>query len=671
MIDPFILPPFEDFTPDAILAALDLAIDRHRHAIDSIVEAGGGSFEDVWLPLERAETAMNALWSVVSHLRDVADSPETRATFNEGQGTLVNHVVGANQNPDLFAVLARFCESEDFRRLPAADRVAVERSVRDRRLAGVALDPEQREQYREISLRLSVLASQFNAAVLDATEAWSEHVTDKATLAGISAEDMARFALAARDRGLEGWCITLHQSSVSAVMSFAEDRELRRRIYHAAGTKASDQGPYAGIHDNSAAMAEILVLRRQVAALLGFSNPAEWSLATKMAASPEDVVSFLRDLGDRARPAALREIEELREFGKEELKLDALEPWDIAFASERLRSQRYTVDEQEIRAYFPIERVFEGWEGLLKDLFGVRLALNSEAVSWHEDVRYFDVFDEDGKLLAGLYLDLHARTGKRGGAWMSPARPRLRDGNRSGMPVAYLTCNFAPRAGDVPPLLSHWDVQTLLHETGHALHQIFTLVDRPAIGGIRGFEWDAVELPSQVMEDFAWNRDVLTAMSGHYETGRRLPDDIYERLLATRHFQSGMSLVRQIELALFDMLLHLAEEPEEPMAVLQRVRDEVSVVRPPEWHRFPHSFSHIFAGGYAAGYYSYLWAEVLAADAFEAFARKGVVDSATGDRFRGEVLARGASRSASESFHAFMGRESDHSALLRRRGLEV
>ncbi|WP_313442203.1 M3 family metallopeptidase [Novosphingobium sp.] len=669
LLDAFELPPFDSLEPSAIIPALKLAISRHRTVRMRVLEGRPTRFDQAWIPLERAETAINALWSAVSHLREVADTAELRAAFVEGQSLLVDYMVETNQDPDLFAIFEDLAKATTFLSLPSVDRVAVERTLRDRRLAGVTLSDEQRMRFREISLRLSALSTAFGSAVLDATQAWYEHVTDERALTGIAEADKASFAAAARLRGLDGWCITLQQPSVSAVMSFCENRELRARLYRASGTRASDQGPNAGEYDNSARIAEILALRRELAALLGFATPAHWSLATKMVDAPGDVTVFLRDLAAHVRPAAERDMETLRTFAREHLDLATLEPWDIAFASERLRRNAHAIDEQEIRSYFPIERVLAGWQNLLTDLFALSMKTRDGVALWHEQAQYLDIFDADGALIAGIYLDLHARPGKRGGAWMSSARPRICDEGRGNIPVAYLTCNFAPLTAGAPALLSHWDIQTLLHETGHCLHQILTQVDRPNIGGIRGFEWDAVELPSQVMEDFAWDREIVASMSGHHETGTPLPDEMFDRLLNARHFQSGMTLARQLELGLFDMQLHLATHPVDPMEVLEGVRDDVSVSRPPAWHRFPHAFTHIFAGGYAAGYYSYLWAEVLAAHAFEAFLRNGPVDRQTGERFRAEILARGASRPAAESFRAFMGCDPDPSALLRRRGL--
>ena len=669
LLDPLALPPFPAITPDAILPALERAIPRHEAVVADVTATRPTVFADAWLPLERAEAEIDALWAAVSHLHGVADTPELRAAHAAGQERLVENAMKVGQNRDLYEVLVALSAAPEFAGLPTADRVAVEHAIRDFTLSGVALDDEARARFATISVELSMLATEFGSAVLDATEAWSEHVIDEALLAGVSVADKEMFAAAATAKGLDGWLVTLQQPSVAAILTFADNRDLRFRVYEASATRASDRGPQAGQFDNSARIARILELRREAAGLLGFPDPVAWSLATKMAPNAGEVLRFLRDLGARAKPSAARDLEELKTFAADELGIADVQPWDIGFVSNRLRQARYAVDEQAVRAYFPVDRVLDGWQALLGRLFSIRLTPRGDVAVWHPDATYYDVIDDAGETIAGVYLDLHARAGKRGGAWMQQARPRLRDGNVVSVPVAYLVCNFAPKGGTTPSLLSHNDVTTLLHETGHVLHHLFTRVNRPSIAGTSGFEWDAIELPSQLMEDFAWDAGVLTAMSGHHETGAPLPAELFERMLAARRFQSGMFVVRQVEFALFDLLLHLGTMGSDPIEVIEAVRDEVAVIRPPAWHRFPHAFSHIFAGGYASGYYSYLWAEVLAADGFGRFAEAGLVDRTTGDGFRDEVLARGATRPAAESFRAFRGRDPDPAAMLVRHGL--
>ncbi|AOH86832.1 oligopeptidase A [Sphingomonas panacis] len=669
LLDTLVLPRFDAIRPEQIEPALDALIAEHESVVRSVIARDARSFTEVWMPLERAETAIDAMWSTVSHLHGVADSPELRAAYAAGQERLVENRLQVMQNQALYEALVALTATDDFAARPQTDRAAVEHIVRDFRLSGVALDAERRARFAAVSVELSNLSTAFGNAVLDATDAWFEHVEDAALLAGISDTDIAIFAEAAKARGLTGWAITLQAPSVSAVLTFAENRDLRARVYRAFGTRASDEGPHAGQFDNSARIAALLDLRREAAELLGFPDPVAWSLATKMAPDAGQVLAFLRDLGRRAKPAAEREFAELATFAAEQLGIDALQSWDVAFTSDRLRAARYAVDEKEVRAYFPVERVIAGWQQLLERLFGIRLVARADVPVYHPDACYYDVMDDNGAVFAGVYLDLHARAGKRSGAWMAQARPRLNDGNVHRVPVAYLVCNFAPKTEDRPSLLSHNEVVTLLHETGHCLHHLFTRVDRPNIAGTSGFEWDAVELPSQLMEDFAWDRDVLRGMSGQYQTGAPLPDALFDKLIAARRFLSGMAVVRQIEFALFDLLLHLGTLGTNPIEVIEAVRDEVSVVRPPAWHRFPHAFGHIFAGGYASGYYSYLWAEVLAADGFQRFAEAGLIDRTTAASFRDEVLARGASRPAAESFRAFRGRDADPQAMLVRHGL--
>lgn len=670
LLDCLALPDFAAFTPEAIRATLDRAVAARLDVVDRIVAERPDSFEAAWLPFERVNISIETFWSMVWHLHAVVDTPEIREVYGEGERMLTEDWARTSQNRELYDVFLNLSRSPDFAALPDADRTAVERMLRDFRLSGVALDGEDRERFRQIKVELATLQTEFGSAVLDATNAWSTLVTDEAELMGVSDADKAMLRAAAAAAGQDGWRVTLHEPSFLAIMNHAQDRSLRERVYRAYGTRASDQGPDAGKFDNSDRIARILALRQEGARLLGFNDHPAWSLATKMADTAPDILDFLRDLASRAKPAAEREVRALRDFAAERLGIDDMQPWDTAFVSERLRVEAYAVDEQAIKVYFPISSVMKGWQALLDRLFGLRLAPCQDVPLWHPDAQFFDVIDErDGSIIAGIYLDLHARPGKRGGAWMSNALPRVRDGEREGRPVAFVVCNFAPTGSRSEPQLSHADVRTLLHETGHCLHHILTTVDRPSIGGINGFEWDAVELPSQLMEDFAWDRAVLTSMSGREEDGAPLPRELYDAMLAARHFNSGMAVMRQIEFALFDILLHLGTMGTDPVEVLEAVRDDVAVIRPPQWHRFSHGFTHLFASGYASGYYSYLWAEVLAADGFQRFAEAGLVDRATGDLFRREVLSRGSVRPAAESFRAFRGRDADPRALLVRRGL--
>lgn len=648
-------------------------LKEHAAAMEAITAPGTPrTFEAVLMAKERADFAVSRAWAPVSHLHSVADTPELRAAYGEAQPKLTAHYLEVGQNRELYAAIRAVAEMGSLNSLSPAARQLVEHSLRDFRLSGVALEEPERTRFREIGVELSKLSTEFANAVLDATEAWSEHITDEAMLAGLPASEKGVLAAYAKAKEMDGWLVTLHQPSVNAILTYADDRSLRQRVYHAYNTRASDVGPNAGAHDNSERIERILALRHEAAKLLDFSSSAALSLEPKMARTPEEVIEFLRDLAAKARPVARKELEELRAFARQELGIEDLQPWDVGYASEKLRLDRYAVNEEQIKPYFPLPKVLEGTFALFERLFGIRLEKRDNVETWHPDAAYYELVDREGDAFAGIYIDLFARTGKRGGAWMGVCRSRFRDADRLHLPVAYLTCNFAPPTADTPALLTHRDVLTLLHEFGHALHHLLTEVDLPSVGGITGFEWDAVELPSQLMENFAWDKQALGLLSGHYQTGEPLPDELLEKMLAARRFQAGMFLVRQLEFGLFDLRLHLEYSPEKPVRpldLLNEVRQEVAVIHPPEWHRFPHAFTHVFAGGYAAGYYSYLWAELLSADAFERFEETGVLSAETGLAFREHILAKGASRPALESFIAFRGREPQPEALLRSYGL--
>ena len=667
------LPVFSQIRPEHVKPAVDAILADYRAGIDALTAPGAPrDFATVMLTQERLEQRLARAWAPVSHLHSVADSEALRKVYGPAEEKLTEHAIELGQNRDLYAAVQALADATDFSSLPRPERALVEHALRDFRLSGVALEEPARSRFREIGVELSKLSTEFSNAVLDASEAWHEHITDERDLAGIPESGRAVLRQYAEDQDLDGYLVTLKQPSVQAVLSYADNRGLRERVYWAYQTRASDQGPNAGKYDNSARIEKIMALRHEAAQLLGFANAAEESLATKMAGSPTEVLEFLHDLAVRARPVAQRELAALREFASSKLKLDNLESWDVGYASEKLRQQQYALDEEQLKPYFPLPAVIAGLFGLTEKLYGITLAQREDVDVWHPEVRYYDVRDADGRVFAGAYVDLYARNGKRGGAWMDVCRARFDDGVNRQLPVAFLTCNFAPPTEGKPALLTHDDVLTLFHEFGHGLHHLLTEIALPSIGGIDGVEWDAVELPSQFMENFGWNRAALDLFARHYETGERLPDELFERMLAARHFHAGLFLVRQLEFALFDFLLHLEYDPEQgarPLVVLEQVRKQVAVMHPPAWQRFPHGFSHIFAGGYAAGYYSYLWAELLSADAFGEFEEHGVIDRATGDRFRGEFLAVGASRPALESFVAFRGRKPEPEALLRSHGL--
>lgn len=677
LLDDAELPAFSQISPADVTPAIDALLADSRASIAALTAPGAPrDFASVMLPQERLDQRIAHAWSPVSHLHSVADSEALRKVYGPAEEKLTDHALEVGQNRDLYAVVQAVADAPDFASLSRAQRALVEHALRDFKLSGVALEEPARSRFREIGVELSKLSTEFSNAVLDATDAWHERITDERDLAGIPESGRAVLRQYAKEQGLDGYLVTLKQPSVQAVMTYADNRGLRERAYWAYQTRASDQGPHAGKYDNSERIERIMALRHEAAQLLGFANAAEESLATKMATASADVLAFLRDLAARAKPVAQKELATLRDFASNELHIDNLESWDVAYAAEKLRQKQYDLDEEQLKPYFPLPAVIEGLFSLVHRLYGINLTPREDVDVWHPDVRYYDVTDKSGRVFAGAYVDLYARSGKRGGAWMDTCRARFDDGAHRQVPVAFLTCNFAPPTEGRPALLTHDDVLTLFHEFGHGFHHLLTEVPLPSIGGIEGVEWDAVELPSQFMENFGWNREALDLFAKHWETGERLPDELFERMLAARHFHAGLFLVRQLEFALFDFLLHLEFDPAKgarTLAVLEQARHEVAVLHPPAWQRFPHAFSHIFAGGYAAGYYSYLWAELLSADAFGAFEEsaqsQGVISAETGDRFRREILAVGASRPALESFIAFRGRKPEPDALLRSHGL--
>ncbi|HXS73243.1 MAG TPA: M3 family metallopeptidase [Rhodanobacteraceae bacterium] len=672
------LPPFSSIRPEQVLPAVETMLADYRARVDALTACGdSGDFDRVMLEQERLEQRLARAWAPVSHLHAVADTPALREAYSQALEKITEFSSELGQNRALYEAVRRISEAPDFNDATPAQRAAVEHALRDFRLSGVALEEPARTRFREIANELSQLSTDFANAVLDASDAWHEHITDERDLAGIPESGRAVLREYAREHELEGFLVTLKQPSVQAVLTYADNRELRERVYWAYQTRASDQGPGAGKFDNSVRIEKIVALRHEAARLLGFENAAEESLATKMATSPQTVLDFLHDLVRRAKPVAQRELDELRAYARDTLHIENLEAWDVGYAAEKLRRARYRLDEEELKPYFPAPAVIGGLFGLAEKLYDIHLHAREGVDVWHPDVRYFDVRDAQGRTIAGCYLDLYARTGKRGGAWMDVCRSRFRDGVSLALPIAFLTCNFAPPTPEAPALLTHDDVLTLFHEFGHGLHHMLTEVDIPSVGGIDGVEWDAVELPSQFMENFGWNREALDGFARHYRNDEPLPAALFERMLAARHFHAGLFLVRQLEFALFDFLLHRDFDPQRGarvMEVLEGVRNEVSVLHPPAWQRFPHAFTHVFSGGYAAGYYSYLWAELLSADAFGAFEERAdggrsAIDRELGARFREEVLGVGATRPALQSFIAFRGRAPRPEALLKSYGL--
>ncbi|HMM66098.1 MAG TPA: M3 family metallopeptidase [Dokdonella sp.] len=668
------LPRFSQIGPAHVEPAIDAILAEYQAGIDALLASKEPrTFDSVMLPCERLDDRLARAWAPVGHLHGVKDSEALREAYAAAQDKIVAFHTALGQNRELYAAVKAVSESPGFADLPRASRTLVEHELRDFELAGVALEEPARSRFREISSELAKLSTEFEEAVLDATDAWSEHITDEAALAGIPESGRSVLRAYAREKDLEGWLVTLKQPSVQAVLTYADDRELRARVYRAYGTRASENAD-EGKFDNSARIEKIMALRHESAQLLGFANTAEESLATKMAESPDQVIAFLRDFVAKARPMAEADLAELREFARTQLHIHELQPWDAGYAAEKLREKKYALSEEELKPYFPLDAVLEGLFAVLRQVLGISVRARDGVDVWHADARYYDLLDPSGTVFAGAYIDLYARTGKRGGAWMDVCTSRLRDGASLQLPVAFLTCNFAPPTENTPSLLTHDDVITLFHEFGHGLHHMLTEIDHSGVSGISGVEWDAVELPSQFMENFAWKREGLDLIARHWQTGERLPDALFGRMQAARNFQSGMFLVRQLEFGLFDFRLHLEFDPQRgarTLELLDEVRREVSVLLPPEWHRFPHAFTHIFAGGYGAGYYSYLWAEVLSADAFDRFEQEGVFNREVGEAWRKAILAVGGSRPALESFVEFRGREPTPDALLRSYGVAV
>jgi len=657
------LPRFAEIAPAHVAPAIDELLAQGRAAVTAVRDAPP-TWEAFVAPLEDANERIGRAWGQVSHLHAVMDSPELREAYNANLPKITQYWTELGQNEALFAKYKALRASPDFSSLNAPRKKIVDNAIRDFRLSGAELPAEKKKRFAAIQEELAKLSAKFSENVLDATNAFSITV-EKERTAGIPEDVLHTARESAKKDGKDGFKFTLHAPSYMPVMQYADDRALRETLYRESSTRASEFGKPEW--DNTGNIARIVALRREMAELLGYATFADVSLVPKMADSPAQVLGFLDDLARRARPFAEKDVAELREFFPD------LQAWDVAYASEKLRVARYAFSEQEVKQYFPEEKVLAGLFRVAEALYQVKIS-PSQAPVWHEDVRFFDVRDREGSLVGQFYIDLYARETKRGGAWMDDAIGRRRKGARIQTPVAYLNCNFSRPVAGKPALFTHDEVLTLFHEFGHGLHHLLTRVEDLGVSGINGVEWDAVELPSQFMENFCWEWDVLREMTHHVDTGAPLPRQLFEKMLAAKNFQSGLAMLRQIEFAEFDMRLHSEFDPakdKSALALLDKVRDRVAVLRPPAYNRFPNNFSHIFAGGYAAGYYSYKWAEVLSADAYAFFEENGVLSEKVGARFRDEVLAVGGSRPAAESFRAFRGREPSVDALLRHSGMNA
>ncbi|QBQ53443.1 oligopeptidase A [Nitrosococcus wardiae] len=666
-------PPFSKIQPAHVEPAIDSLLAEGRALVEQLLAS---HTEYTWTtlvqPLEEMQERLDRVWSPVSHMNAVVNSDELRRAYNACLPKLSDFTTELGQNEELYQAFQTIAEGGEYPKLDTSQKKIIANALRDFRLSGVTLPPEKKARFKTIQQRLASLTAKFEENLLDATQAWRKHLTDEAALAGLPEGARAQSRQAAEYAGLEGWLLTLEAPSYIAVTTYADDRDLREEIYTAFVTRASDQGPHGGRWDNTQVMEEILALRHEAAQLLGFANHAERSLATKMAGSPQQVLDFLTDLAARSKGVAERDFAEIKSFAQEQYGVEDLQVWDVAYYGEKLRQHKYAISQEELKPYFPAQKVLEGLFTIVHRLYGLEIQEREDVDTWHPEVRFFDIFDDHGELRGQFYLDLYARSNKRGGAWMDDCLSRKRQGSQLQIPVAYLTCNLTPPVGDKPALFTHSEVITLFHEFGHGLHHLLTKVDYPSVAGISGVPWDAVELPSQFMENWCWQREALDFIARHFETNEPLPEELFERMLAAKNFLSGMMMVRQLEFALFDFRLHLEYEPARGAridALLQEVREQVAVVQPPSFNRFAHSFSHIFAGGYAAGYYSYKWAEVLSADAFSRFEEEGIFNQQAGRAFMASILEQGGTREPLELFVEFRGREPTIDALLRHSGI--
>jgi len=667
------LPPFSRIKPEHVEPAITQILDQNRSTIEKLLTANDTyTWDNLIQPLEDLDDRLNQAWSPVSHMNAVVNSDALRDAYNACLPKLSEYSTELGQNKALYEAYRMVDDSDAAQAFDPAQKRIIANTLRDFRLSGIALEADKQARYKEIAQELSQLSSKYEENVLDATHAWSKHIENLDELSGLPESALALAQQTAQSRNLTDWLFTLEFPSYIAIMTFADNRELRRETYTAFCTRASDQGPYAGQWDNSECMEKILQLRHEQARLLGFDNYAELSLETKMADSPEQIIKFLEDLAQRSKPFANADFDQLREFVRVEHGIKSIEAWDLAYYSEKLRQHRFALSQEEVKAYFPADHVISGLFAVVKRLYGLEITPVEDVDTWHPEVKFFQILDDQDELRGHFYLDLYARPKKRGGAWMDECRSRKRTNQHTQTPVAYLTCNFSAPAGSDPALLTHDEVITLFHEFGHGLHHMLTRIDHLGVAGIHGVEWDAVELPSQFMENWCWEREAIALISHHYQSAESLPSELFDKMTAAKNFQSGMLMVRQIEFALFDFLLHYQFDPQvggRIYATLEQVRQQVAVVIPPDFNRFPHNFAHIFAGGYAAGYYSYKWAEVLSADAFSLFEEHGIFDPATGRAFLQNILEKGGSQNAMQLFVAFRGREPEIDALLRHSGI--
>lgn len=667
------LPPFSKIRPEHVKPAVTELLHESRRQVERLLQENDHySWSNLVEPLDDMDDQINRVWSPVGHMNAVVNSDALRETYNDCLPLLSEYGTEMGQHEGLYKAFRQIAEGDEMAKLDTAQQKVINNALRDFRLSGIELDQQARDRYKEILQKLSQLSSQYSDNVLDATNAWHKQINDENLLAGLPESARSLAKQTAEQRQLDGWVFTLEFPSYYPVITYADNRELREELYTAYVTRASDQGPHAGQWDNSALMEEILALRHEAAALLGFANYAERSLATKMADSTEQVMNFLQDLAERSKPAARQELQDVRDFAREHDNSSELQAWDMSYYSEKLRQKKYAISQEELKPYFPEPRVIQGLFQIVERLYGLQIEAVEDIDSWHEDVHFYRIKDATGAVRGEFYLDMYARQHKRGGAWMDECICRRDTEKGLQIPVAYLTCNFSPPIGDQPALFTHDEVITLFHEFGHGLHHMLTQIDYAGVSGISGVAWDAVELPSQFMENWCWEREALDLFSGHFESGDSIPEALYQRMQQAKNYQSAMLMMRQLEFAIFDFRIHRDYDPDKGArihATLNEVREEIAVTQPPAFNRFENGFTHIFGGGYAAGYYSYKWAEVLSADAFSAFEETGIFNRETGEKFLSSILEQGGSREPMELFVEFRGREPSIDALLRHSGL--
>ena len=668
-MEAFNLPDFSGLQVSTVVQELQKILDDNRQVVSTLVRLPDPSWDSFVQPLDVMSDKLDRFWSPVQHLNSVMNNPELREAYNSGLKLISAYSTELGQNSELFEQFQRVRSSSNFDRLTIGQQKAIEDNLRSFRLSGVSLEDAKKNRFREISLRLSELSSRFSENVLDTANAWEKSVTDISELKGLPDHAMQAAEARAEDKNLQGWLFNLEFPTYYAIQTFADNRELRKEFYLAWSTRASDQGPHDASLNNDKLIDEILALRREKAALLDFGTFADLSVESKMVESVQQVMDFLNQLVEKSRPVAKQEFADLEAFAANAGLNSTIQAWDVSYYANKLKEHQFAISDDDLKPYFPVTKVIPGLFDIVHRLFGLQIEERDGVDVWHKDVSFYAIKDAGGELRGGFFLDTFARENKRGGAWMDECVTRMALGNNVQLPVAYLTCNLTPPIGDEPALLTHNEVITLFHEFGHGLHHMLTQVDFRDVSGINGVEWDAVELPSQFLENWCWEKEALDLISGHYQSDEKLPADLLDKARKAKNFQSAMMMLRQLEFALFDLRIHSANEAESVQRILDEVRDKVAVVPTPTWNRFQNSFTHIFAGGYAAGYFSYKWAEVLSADAFSRFEEEGIFNTATAKDFLQNILERGGTQKAVELFRQFRGRDPQIDALLRHSGL--